>query len=491
MVWEGDGSLLPEYDEYEAKDVIDPDVLPTSDASIQDGSITEAKLSAEVKSSIIGTGVELCIPDEIPCVVGDTLRIYFRSIVKAPNPYIWDITAVSTVGKSYPRYYEYKPTASGNKTVTFYVRNAQRSIVAQKAVRIKCITAMSSPSSNKNILVMGASMVADGNIAYELNRRLTSDTGDGTPLNPTGLGLSNITFVGRKTGTEKTTIHQEGNSGWSWKDYATIGRYAYRFFVVGQVGIDVQPGAVYSGAGTLKFTVSDSDIDIDRATGTGYFTCTYTGSGTQPASGTLTLYSGEGDATITYDSFNLDSGNPFWNDSTSQLDFITYANSYCSGSIDVLVSFTAMNDFTAAGNEQGIAARIENYVKPFIRAFHEQFPDSIVVLCTMYLGSVSGGMAVSYGASGTWNYYNVARMTWKWSDLVRELAADDEFSSYVKIIDTNSSLDCENLYPTGTRTVANRSEVTEVIQNNGVHTTVAGKKTIADSMYEGLNDILR
>jgi hypothetical protein len=490
MVWEGDSSVMPEYDEYAAKDVIDPDVLPPSEAAVQDGSITEAKLSTEVRNSIAGTGVEICIPDEIPCVVGDTLRIYFRSIVKAPNPYIWDITAVSAVGKSYPRYYEYKPTTAGNKSVTFYVRNAKRGIIAQKTITIRGIAHMTSPATNKNILMLGASMLQDGTITYELNRRLTSNTGDGTPYNPTGLGLSNITFVGRKTGLSYPSIHLEHNSGWSWYDYATIGRFAYRFFVVGQAGIDVQPGAIYSGAGTLKFTVSQTDIDIDRETGTGYFTCTYSGSGTQSASGTLTLFEGEGDATITYDSFTLDSGNPFWNDTTQSLDFISYANNYCNGSIDILLCFFGMNDFTAVG-ESGISGRIENYVKPFIRAFHEQFPNNIFVICTLYLGSVNGGMAASYGASSTWNYYTAARKTWKWSELVRELAADEEFSSYVKIIDTNSSFDCENLYPIGNRTVANRSEDTEVVQTNGVHTTANGKKAIADGMYEGLNLILQ
>jgi len=490
MIWEGDSSVKPEYDEYEAKDVIDPDVLFTSEATIQDGSISEAKLSAEVRNSIAGIGVEICIPDEIPCVVGDTLRIYFRSIVKAPNPYIWDIIAVSTVGKSYPRYYEYKPTAAGNKSVTFYVRNAKMKVLAQKTITLRCINHISSPSSNKNILMVGASMLQDGTITYELNRRLTSNTGDGTPYNPTGLGLSNITFVGRKTGLSYPSIHLEHNSGWSWYDYATIGRFAYRFFVVGQAGIDVHPGAIYSGAGTLKFTVSQTDIDIDRETGTGYFTCTYSGSGTQPASGTLTLFEGEGDATITYNSFTLDSGNPFWNDTTQSLDFISYANNYCNGSIDILLCFFGMNDFTAVG-ENGISGRIENYVKPFIRAFHEQFPNNIFVICTLYLGSVNGGMAASYGASSTWNYYTAARKTWKWSELVRELAADEEFSSYVKVIDTNSSFDAENLYPTGNRIVANRSEDTEVVQTNGVHTTTNGKKSLADGMFEGLNMILQ
>ena len=490
MVWEGTTASMPDYDEYHEKQIISPDVLPKTEVVIQNGSIIKAKLSDDVKHNIIGMDVDICISDIIPCVVNDTIRIYFRSIVKSPNPYIWDITAVSSAGRSFPRYYEYTPESVVNNQVTFYVKNSNGDIAKQKTIIIKSINPITSPSVNKNILVVGASLTADGTITHELNRRLTSITGDGTPYNPTGLGLTNITFVGRKTGTSYTDIHQEGNSGWSWKDYSTIGRYAYRFFVVNQVGINIQPGAIYSGDGTLKFTVSATDIDIDAETGTGYFTCEYTGSGTQPTSGSLTKVSGEGDFTITYDSFNLDSGNPFWNDANSELDFITYANNYCNGSIDVLISYILMNDLTST-TEETLSTRIDTYTKPFIRAFHEQFPNSIFILCTMYLGSVSGGMAISYGASNSWNYYVTARKIWKWSELIRELAADDEFSPYVKIIETNALFDVENLYPVSNRIVANRSESTEVIQTNGVHPTANGKKTIADGTYEGLNMILQ
>lgn len=148
-----------------------------------------------------------------------------------------------------------------------------------------------------------------------------------------------------------------------------------------------------------------------------------------------------------------------------------------------------MNDFTVS-TEETLTNRIENYVKPFIRTFHQQIPSGIIILCTMYLGSPNGGMAASYGASSAWNYYTAARKTWKWSELVRQIAQEQEFSSYVKIADTNSSFDSENLYPTAQKTVTNRTTDTETVQTNGVHTTTAGKKTIADAMYNALCDIL-
>lgn len=477
-------TLFPYYLEYEERLVISPDILPKYTQSVPENSVGWENLNISVANSIAGYSVEFCLPDTIPCVVGDRLRIYWRSIIKSPNPYIWDITAISGYGKSYPRYYEITPTAAGNISVTFRVRNCISNVIAEKTVTIKAINHATSPSSNKNILMIGASVIADGKITKELTRRFTLSTGDNTPLNPTGLGLSNISFVGRLTGTAETSVHQEAQGGWNWSDFATEGRQSYRFQVSGVNLLHI--GDTYKdSANHYVFTIEEINI----TEGSGNIRCTYTGSGTLAASGTLTRTSGTGDASISYSSQASESANPFWNSTSQSLDFTTYANTYCNGAIDYIVSYVGLNDMTLV-TEYTLSARIENYVKPFLRAFHTQFPSGKVLLGTLNLGSVSGGMAANYGASATWNYYTAARKIWKYSELLRGLASDDEFSSYVVIIDTISPFDCETLYPTSQFAVANRNTETETLQTNGLHPTDAGKLTIADNIYEALNDVL-
>lgn len=255
---------------------------------------------------------------------------------------------------------------------------------------------------------------------------ITRETGSGTasltytqktpfPLDPPGNGITNISFVGRTTGSSHPEIHQEARGGWSWLDYATAGRKAYRFYVTG-VNL-LQINSTYRDSNS-RYTFTITEINVQD--GEGNIRCTYTGSGELVPSGTLTLISGTGDQTITYTSSNFETGNPFWygDETTGGIDFNRYAQDYCNGNIDILLSSTAMNDFTGS-TEETLTNRIENYVKPFIRTFHQQIPSGIIILCTMYLGSPNGGMAASYGASSIWNYYTAARKTWKWSELVQ------------------------------------------------------------------------
>ena len=51
--------------------------------------------------------------------------------------------------------------------------------------------------------------------------------------------------------------------------------------------------------------------EINITSGSGNIRCTYSGTSTLPASGTLTISSGSGDSTITYTSYESESYNPF------------------------------------------------------------------------------------------------------------------------------------------------------------------------------------
>ena len=455
-----------------------------SSESIVDGSLSIAKLADDAKAEMVANGLEIVVPDVLPVVINNTIRVYWRSIIKTPNPYIYDVYAVSSVGKSYPRYYEVTPTAIGNYTVTIYVKNSAGLVIAQKAFTLRCVAAMSSPASNINILTIGASATASGYIAGELKRRLTTSDGAGTPQSPTGLGLSNIAFVGRKTGSVITTVNQEATGGWGWDDFATIGRTAFRFVVTGVNVLSI--GATYRDSNSrYAFTIKE----INVTDGAGNIRCTFEGSGELASSGTLTKLSGDGDATITFTSQETEGGNPFWNVSDGELDFTSYANSYCNGDIGLIVSHCGMNDiqqYTIAT----IGDLFTNYVKPFVRAFHAEFPNAKFVFSTLPLGSVNGGMGSSYGANSFWNYYNIVKRLFALSQAAHAMEAETEFSGYFSVADVVPSFDCENLYPTKNSVVALRLTTNEVLQSNGVHPIEQGSYTVSDAIYHHINWIL-
>ena len=365
-------------------------------------------------------------------------------------------------------------------SLTFRIYDNAHRLIDSKSTSIKVIANATSPGSQKNILLVGASTLYDGTIAKEVNRRFKASSGDGTYYNPTGLGLSNISLVGR-TATSDPQVKQESQSGWQWKDYATSGRSAYRFFVTNIGSYDLREGAVYSGDGTLKFTITEINLTD------GYFSCTYEGSGTQLASGTLTKYSGDGSDSIAYDSYNIDSRNPFWDNENDVLDFTSYITDYCNGQLDIMVSYLGINDIFQSRTPQ---ETIDNYMIPFLRALHSQSPATKVILCTLHIPSPDGGMGKTYGATSK-TYWSMAA---KYYDYIRgliDLIADDEFSSWVSIASTFQEFDAENLYPTSdTRTICNRSLETERIQTDGVHPTSNGKKAIADSIFHKITQKL-
>lgn len=463
------GSSAIDYVAYNGKkEVLSPSILPSTE-------------TITTKTMLDGVGVVL--PPEIVITQTDRLQLFYRDIITAYNPYQFGVECICSVGKPMPRCFEYVPTAGavGNTyTLTFRIYDNAHRLIDSASTSIKVVANATSPGSQKNILCIGDSVFYDGTIAKELHRRFSESTGDGTYYNPTGLGLSNIAFVGR-TSTSNASVKQESQSGWQWKDYATSGRSAYRFFVTNIGSYDLREGAVYSGDGTLKFTITE----INNADG--YFSCTYEGSGTQPASGTLTKYSGDGSDSVAYDSYNIDSRNPFWDDDNDVLDFTSYITDYCGGQLDILVSYLGINDIFQS---RPVADTIEDYVIPFLRALHTQSPSTKVILCDLHIPSPDGGMGKTYGATAK-TYWGLCAKYYDYIKELNELVADAEFSSWVSIASTFQEFDAENLYPTaGTRTICNRSEATETTQTDGVHPTSNGKKAIADSIFHKITQLL-
>lgn len=468
------GTSAKEYVAYAGKTkVISKDILP----NFQEGG--EASFY---------DGVTINLPTNIYVSKGDRLQIFWKNVVTAFDPYVFNVFGSCSVGRSYPRYFQLDATSGmvgKTYTMTAYARDNQGNIIARGSTSIKVVDTATSPASSTNILIIGASATASGNIINELDRRITKTSGSGTYADPTGLGLSNINWVGRKQPiSSRPDLKQEANSGWAWKDFATVGRYAYRFFINDHPVTQLYEGDVYSGAGTLKFTITEINI----TDGVGYISATYTGSGTTPASGTLTISSGDGDATIQYDSFNIDSGNPFWNESTSSLDFVTYANTYCNGSIDIMISHLGVNDIFS---DRDGTTTVNTYVKPFLNAFHTQFPNAKFIISTLPMCSPFGGMTESYGATVNNQYWTKAKKFWDFGNAFNDLVNLPEYSSWVTLSTPLHTFDSENLYPTKTVNVDNRNtSKTETIQTNGVHPTAIGSYAVADDIFHSLMKVL-
>lgn len=150
---------------------------------IDNGKANKSEVDSLVKkiedkiSSNEGTTIECS--ESFICPVGETIQIFYKSIFNGININDFIISCRSNVGKSYPRYFEYKPTELGNKSVTFNLckfDGYEYKVVSTKAVTIECIE--HPKSSTKNILIIGDSLTLYNSMQDEILRRINKEGGE-------------------------------------------------------------------------------------------------------------------------------------------------------------------------------------------------------------------------------------------------------------------------------------------------------------------------
>ena len=156
--------------------------------------------------------IRVILPKYFNLVVGDTFQLFYRGVVEAPNPYVYDILAICEKGKNCPRYFEFTPDCEGDYPLTIYVYNENKELLGKGETILRARVAKE-PKRPINILCMGDSGTQNGDWPHEAHRRLTATDGE-----PIGLGLKNINFVGTKV---KDGTAYEGYGGWVFETYIT------------------------------------------------------------------------------------------------------------------------------------------------------------------------------------------------------------------------------------------------------------------------------
>lgn len=368
------------------KEVIAKNILPSNE-NIVNEVLDEKK--------IFTNALDLLLPKRFYFVKGDTLQLFYKGIVRAIGLENRYVKPTCSVGRQYRRYLEipYNITdAVGEKPITFKVYDDNENILGSGSSIIKVLNSPTSPSTEKHILCIGASTTEGGQWVCEAQRRLLASDGA-----PQGNALSNLVFVGNM---EKTlwqqTAHYYGKSGWAWKDFATQGRPSFRFRLHG-TGNTVVQGNQYTNNGHI-YTVIEPLNTID---GVETIRCSTSSFSNVPStSGTLTPVSGAAYSALTFDSASQDSANLFWNASLNRLDFTSYVNQYCEGSIDIVYTMLGVNNMF----EDGVVQQ-EQYVRTFIEQLHSEYPNCVIVLATGALPSMVD-MMPGYGALGD-TYSNI------------------------------------------------------------------------------------
>lgn len=423
-------------------------------------------------SEIESEGVGLSLPNRYVAVVGDVLQIFRRGVVRATNPYNYNVLFTCAKGRNYPRYWYVKVNdvaEVGTYSVTVTVTDNKGKTLAEGTTELVVVPRPTSPSTKKTFVCFGASGTAHGQWPAECYRRLTGSGGS-----PAGNALSNIEFCGPMI---KDGAGYFGVGGWSWASYIGAGAAAFRFQVtdVGELYI----GATYTNNG---FTYTIREVNVTD--GTGDILCaTSTTSNVPTTSGTLTKTSGDGDATITFSSAAADAANPFWDSANSRIDFTNYANLYCDGNIDCMVSLLGWNGL--APTYRTDFDTLKGQVRTFIDAFHTQFPNGRFIILGINGPSPIGGMGTNYGSNQALSdWYGMQVSVLNLKQAYQEIANEAAYSGFVSFVDVTGQFDADYNLPYVVEPVNSRnSEVTEMRGTNGVHPSDPGYYQIADAVY--------
>lgn len=430
----------------------------------------------------------LNIGSKIYAVVGDTLQIFKKSIVDSLEmPYILKIE--SGKGRVYPRYWEYIPTSSdvGNSEIKFFLIDTDGSVIEEKTVSIITVIPQ---NTVKNVLNIGDSTMANGEIPIEVSRRIKGTIGVATT--PTALALSNINVVGRIKNGDKT-VGWEGTGGWTYTNYTSQGSRAVRFQVANAQSITVKDliriGATNS-YGYYQFEVTE--VNVTNGTGNIRAVFSYT---TPYSSSFLNEVSASGNLTNvnnsvvgSYLSFTEEFYQPFWNSTANQFDIKTYVNDYCGNKVDYIFILLGINSLYDTKPFTSVDSVLDS-CKNLLRKIHADLPNTKILLSTNNLVSQNGGLGFNYNAQTYFGQYDVEvinHLIFAMNKAYYTLETDTEFMQYVEVVNTHAQFDADNAFPTTIKNVNMRSGETESIGTNGVHPANNGYWQIADAEFRAL-----
>ena len=157
--------------------------------------------------------VEVNLADKYYLVVGDNFQLFYRSVIRAVDPYQYYIYVTGTKGHTFNRYFEFKPESTGVFTLEISVKDDNGNLLGTD--RTSLIVTSSTTAKTKNVLCIGDSLTASGQWVARGAGKF--ELAGGT-INT--IGTITKTLASSNLGISKSmTVNYEGRSGWQWSSY--------------------------------------------------------------------------------------------------------------------------------------------------------------------------------------------------------------------------------------------------------------------------------
>jgi hypothetical protein len=418
------------------------------------------------------TAPRIVLPDNIYAVVGDELQLFVRGMIEAQNPYNFPYVIDSTVGSSYPRYFDYTPVLGdvGSHTLTAKVLNYDYSTLTSTSTNLVVVNPPGAPGTAKNILILGDSLTGGGAWPAELYRRLTQTGGT-----PAGLGYGNINFIGDIALPGYTTQGYDAWGGWAYSTYIDTANTSGHT-LTGTFDKDSTDAVSTYTDGSNQWSI------IYAKSGNILKIGTYGGAGSATlASSTLTWVSGGmHHSNIVYSAATNEPISPFWDATGSKIDFTAFTSRVGASGIDAVYVLLSWNSiFTSNLSTFSYLTQTQT----FLNQLHTDYPNAVVRLMGVEIPSMNGGLGANYGGAGDAEYYGMVRTVNSNNIALQQLADQPAYSSWVKFIAVAPQFDSENNMSQSLTPVNTRNAATEYRGTNGVHPATAGYYQIADAAY--------
>lgn len=429
-----------------------------------------------VAGNYVAPTAQIILPSKVYATVGIEMNIYWENFVFT-NFEIdkYDMVVTCTKGSSLQRCWRYTPISGDVGNTTFLIQVFFDNILINSATtNLYTVATTSGTGVTRKLINIGDSTTDAG-----IDTQTVNQDSAGNPMTIITQGIR---------GTNTTSRH-EGRTGWQAYDYqngGSRGNY-YSFFIASSTTLVA--GATYTNNG-ITFTL----VDLFNAGsgGSGRINCTASGAPT--SSGTLTKSSGTGDSTITFSAFKIVNANPFWNNTTSQVDFPNYLTEYgfTMGSGDWVRINLGINDIfsikaSSVGNIDTQVPIILGYLNTLITSI-QSVTGVRVAICLIHAPTNS------LDAFGAVQLQTMIRYVYNWRKLLVALQAQYDTPAMntagIYVLGYNLCNDRVLNYPTilGNANARNTTQINYT--SGGVHPATGGYQQMGDCLYSFIKNLV-
>jgi len=423
--------------------------------------------SVEIPTKLDKLTIQMYGPDLLYAMEGHQINLYFDNIIAEDYKlYTWDVAC--SQGQHLDECFRLESTDRSNKNLRLQLYDSPTisNVLAEKELEVRVAGANSGSAVNRRCLFIGDSTTAGGQYINELINLSNSDVMDIETIGTVGIG---------------STKH-EGRGGWRVDDYTTAGRVFYRFNVSGVTNEPAINSAVYSH-NSCDYKVQENHLE----NGSGYIIFEKINGTSEPiSSGSMIKNFGSGESTIGFDSWQLASGNPFWNDNTQKIDFSSYLeeNNITIGSSDWIFIHLGINDVFGQSSDLGATTVALDNVQKLNGLIDEIHSHNsairVAIMTTIPPCKGQSAFGQNYGSGQFRNRY-------KRNILIYNQVMVDSYANLedqkIYVCPVQYTIDPIHGYPNIISNVSSRSNSTVFRNTNSVHPNDSGYYQMADEVW--------